>query len=73
MSLLAATRDDLDRQFHPAGFIVGINNSAPVEFKQRLSEIINPRNDLLVDFPYQLRLWEDGGIEPLGFSGPIDS
>jgi len=28
MSLLAAARDDLDRQFHPAGYNIGINDGA---------------------------------------------
>ena len=28
MSLLAAARDDLDRQFRPAGYNIGINNGA---------------------------------------------
>ena len=28
MSLLAAARDDLERQFHPAGYNVGINDGA---------------------------------------------
>ena len=28
MSLLAAARDDLDREFHPAGYNIGINDGA---------------------------------------------
>jgi diadenosine tetraphosphate (Ap4A) HIT family hydrolase len=28
MALLAAARDDLDRQFHPAGYNIGINDGA---------------------------------------------
>ena len=28
MSLLAAARDELDRQFHPAGYNIGINDGA---------------------------------------------
>ena len=28
MSLLAAARDDLDREFRPAGYNIGINDSA---------------------------------------------
>lgn len=28
MSLLAAARDDIDRQFHPAGYNIGINDGA---------------------------------------------
>ena len=42
MSLLAAARDDLDRQFHPAGCNIGINDGAAAPSPLRLRSAISP-------------------------------